>query len=75
MAKTINVTIWNEYRHEKSDENVAKLYPNGLHAAIGEFLSKNDDMKDHPLRRLTIPIRDCRMRCSIIPMSFFGGVT
>ena len=45
MAKTINVTIWNEYRHEKSDENVAKLYPNGLHAAIGEFLSKNDDMK------------------------------
>ena len=45
MAKTINVTIWNDYRHEKSDENVAKLYPNGLHAAIGEFLSKNDDMK------------------------------
>ena len=45
MSKTINVTIWNEYRHEKSDENVAKLYPNGLHAAIGEFLSKNDDMK------------------------------
>lgn len=45
MAKTINVTIWNEYRHEKSDENVAKLYPNGLHAAIGEFLSKNDDIK------------------------------
>ena len=45
MAKPINVTIWNEYRHEKSDENVAKLYPNGLHAAIGEFLSKNDDMK------------------------------
>lgn len=45
MAKTINVTIWNEYRHEKSDENVAKLYPNGLHAAIGEFLSNNDDMK------------------------------
>ena len=45
MAKTINVTIWNEYRHEKSDENVAKLYPNGLHAAIGEVLSKNDDMK------------------------------
>ena len=88
MAKTINVTIWNEYRHEKSDENVAKLYPNGLHAAIGEFLSKNDDMKitlaalDDPasvLRGITsgrpIPIRDCRMRCSIIPMSFFGGVT
>lgn len=58
MAKTINVTIWNEYRHEKSDENVAKLYPNGLHAAIGEFLSKNDDMKitlaalDDPDQRL-----------------------
>lgn len=45
MGKTINVTIWNEFCHEKSDENVKKIYPNGLHATIGEFLSKNEDIK------------------------------
>ena len=45
MSGTIRVTVWNEYRHEKSEEEVRKIYPNGLHAAIGEFLSKNDDME------------------------------
>lgn len=45
MADKIRVTVWNEYRHEKSDENVAAIYPNGLHAAIGEFLGVNEDME------------------------------
>ena len=38
----IRVTIWNEFRHEKTNETVKALYPNGLHALIGEFLSEND---------------------------------
>ncbi|MBI1370392.1 MAG: trehalose utilization protein ThuA [Planctomycetes bacterium] len=33
---TIHVTIWNEYRHEKQDERVRAVYPNGMHAAIRE---------------------------------------
>lgn len=45
MGKTINVTIWNEFVHEKNDDNVKKIYPNGLHTTIGEFLSRNDDIK------------------------------
>ncbi len=32
--KTIHVTIWNEYRHEKLDEAVRNVYPEGLHQAI-----------------------------------------
>ena len=36
----IRVTIWNEFRHEKTEENVKKLYPNGLHATIKEALEK-----------------------------------
>lgn len=35
---TINLTIWNEFRHEKEDEAVAKLYPDGLHGAIAAGL-------------------------------------
>ena len=38
----IRVTVWNEFRHEKSSKEVAAIYPNGLHATIAEFLGKND---------------------------------
>ena len=41
----IRVTIWNEFRHEKTNETCKAIYPNGLHATIGEFLSKNDDIE------------------------------
>ena len=42
--KKIRVTIWNEYRHEKTDENVKAIYPNGLHATIKEMLSFDGDL-------------------------------
>jgi len=45
MANKIKVTIWNEFRHEKTKENVKAIYPNGLHATIGEFLSEKDDIE------------------------------
>jgi len=35
----IRVTVWNEYLHEKSDPKVAEVYPDGIHAVIGEYLS------------------------------------
>lgn len=41
----IKVTIWNEFRHEKTNEKARALYPNGLHATIGEFLSREDDIE------------------------------
>ena len=44
MNKKINVVIWNEFRHEKTKENVKALYPNGIHGFIKDFLSVNDDM-------------------------------
>lgn len=36
---SIKVTIWNEYRHEKKNAAVQKLYPAGLHAPIAAHLS------------------------------------
>ncbi|BBH22213.1 trehalose utilization protein ThuA [Paenibacillus baekrokdamisoli] len=38
MSQVINVTVWNEYRHEKSNETVASIYPQGMHTAIAEGL-------------------------------------
>lgn len=33
-----NVTVWNEYRHEKKNAEIAKIYPEGMHAPIANFL-------------------------------------
>ena len=43
--KKLNVVIWNEFRHEKSNEEVKTIYPDGLHATIKSFLDINEDME------------------------------
>jgi trehalose utilization protein len=35
---SIKVTVWNEFRHEKTDEAVTKVYPDGIHEAIAKPL-------------------------------------
>jgi trehalose utilization protein len=32
----VKVTVWNEYVHEKKHQNVADIYPRGIHNAIAE---------------------------------------
>lgn len=44
MSK-IHVTVWNEFRHEKSKPEVKALYPNGLHAVIKEFLDEDAELE------------------------------
>ena len=38
----IRVTVWNEYFHELTRESVRKIYPNGIHGCIAEFLQCDD---------------------------------
>jgi trehalose utilization protein len=40
----INVTVWNEYRHEKTDPRVTSIYPDGMHQTIAGFLRAEPDM-------------------------------
>jgi len=40
LAEEPRVTIWNEYRHEKSDEQVAKIYPEGMHSVLARALTE-----------------------------------
>lgn len=37
----INVTVWNEYRHEKTDEKVREVYPEGIHEQLKNFLQED----------------------------------
>jgi trehalose utilization protein len=42
---SIKVTVWNEYRHEKMDKEIAEIYPQGIHGAIAAYLGKDPDIK------------------------------
>jgi trehalose utilization protein len=37
----IRVTVWGENRHEKIQERVAKIYPDGMHATIAAGIAEN----------------------------------
>jgi trehalose utilization protein len=36
---SLNVTVWNEFRHEKKNEKVIAIYPDGIHNAIAKPLT------------------------------------
>ncbi|MEM7129805.1 MAG: ThuA domain-containing protein [Chloroflexota bacterium] len=38
MGNPIRVTVWGEFRHEKKNEKVRSVYPDGMHNAIAEGL-------------------------------------
>lgn len=41
----IRVTIFNEYIHERMYEAIAKVYPNGIHGCIADFLEKDEEIR------------------------------
>ncbi len=60
---SINVTVWNEFRHEQSKEDIRRVYPEGIHGAIAEYLAQQSglevrtatlDQPDHGLSEETL---------------------
>jgi len=45
MAEKIRVTLWNEFRHEKQNAEIKRLYPDGMHAAIAAGLKAAGDIE------------------------------
>ena len=41
----MNITVWNEYRHEVESEEIKAVYPNGIHNVIAEFLGEEHEVK------------------------------
>ncbi len=40
----LRVTVWNEFRHEKTNKEVQTLYPEGIHAFLRDFLSAESEL-------------------------------
>ena len=41
------VTIWNEFRHEREDEDVTAVYPNGIHETIADGVADSQRGAHH----------------------------
>ncbi len=51
----IKVTVWNEFRHEKTDPDCTAIYPDGIHMTIARFLACDDI----DVRTATLDEPDC----------------
>ncbi len=36
----MKITVWNEFAHEREDENIKAIYPDGIHTVIAKFLTE-----------------------------------
>ncbi|WP_254523106.1 ThuA domain-containing protein [Natrinema caseinilyticum] len=56
----VAVTIWNEFRHEREDEAVGAVYPNGIHEVLAAALADAHDVRtatlDEPHHGLTAEV-------------------
>lgn len=60
----INVTVWNEFMHERAHDEVKAIYPDGIHNAIASFLRAEEGVEvrtatqDEPEHGLTDDVLD-----------------
>jgi trehalose utilization protein len=40
MSKSLNVTIWNEFWHERNNPVVGEIYPEGIHTVLADAMRK-----------------------------------
>lgn len=57
----VTVTVWNEFRHERDNEEVAAVYPDGIHTVVADALADrghdvNTATLDEPEHGLTEPV-------------------
>ena len=54
--KKIRVVVWNEFQHEKQEEKIAAIYPDGMHGAIAANLRQNFNLE---VKTATLDEPDC----------------
>lgn len=59
----INVTIWNEFRHEKDSEEIRNIYPKGIHGAIADALSVDKNIN---IRFATLDDPECGLSDEVL---------
>ena len=40
----IRVTVWHEFQHERTQEKVKEIYPDGIHTCIAKFLRQEEEL-------------------------------
>jgi trehalose utilization protein len=50
MTTPLRVTVWNEFRHERSNPVVGRIYPDGIHEALAAPLRE----AGHAVRTATL---------------------
>lgn len=58
----IKVTVWNEYVHERQEEEIRKVYPQGIHTCIQEFL-QDDEIS---VRTATLDMPECGLTQEVL---------
>jgi trehalose utilization protein len=43
VRSPIQVLVWNEYRQEREEERIAKVYPEGIHGQLARVLREEPD--------------------------------
>ena len=61
----MNVTIWNENVHERTEDHVRAIYPDGIHGALAAALADLGHRAGR--RRSSSPSTGCPPRCSRAP--------
>ena len=51
----MKILVWNEYKHEREDERVRAVYPDGIHEVIAAFLRE----EGHEVQTATLTIENC----------------
>ena len=59
----IRVTVWNEFFHEREQEDIRKVYPDGIHNCIRSFLETEEDIQ---VKTATLYDEECGLTEEVI---------
>ena len=59
----IRVTVWNEFYHERTEDHIRAVYPEGIHGVIAEFLGREEDVT---VRTATLLDPECGLAAEVL---------
>ncbi|ADD06899.1 ThuA family protein [Natrialba magadii ATCC 43099] len=48
------ITVWNEFRHEREDDEVAAVYPDGIHEALADIFRTQETADEYEIQTATL---------------------
>ena len=60
----MNITVWNEYMHERLNPDIKKIYPDGIHGCIKKFLEESGE--GFNVKTATLPEPECGLTDDVL---------